>query len=71
MKESRKLLGIPEDDFVIMTFGGSQGATAINDTAIELIRAYGDLPNVTILFGTGKRFYDDVQHNLEVMVLYC
>lgn len=68
-KESRKLLGIPEDDFVIMTFGGSQGATAINDTAIELIRAYGDRPNVTILFGTGKRFYDDVQHNLEVMGL--
>lgn len=68
-KEARKILGIPEDDFVIMTFGGSQGAKMINDTAIELIRAYGKKKNVTILFGTGKRYYDEVQQNLKVLGL--
>ncbi len=66
-KEARRLLEIPEDDFVITAFGGSQGATTINETAIQLIHEYGNTPNVTILFGTGKRFYDDVTQNLEVL----
>jgi UDP-N-acetylglucosamine--N-acetylmuramyl-(pentapeptide) pyrophosphoryl-undecaprenol N-acetylglucosamine transferase len=67
--KAREILGIPEGDFVITAFGGSQGAAAINETAIEIIRTYSDLPNVTILFGTGKRYYEEVLLNLEVLGL--
>lgn len=66
-KEARRILNIPEGDFVITAFGGSQGATTINETALELIRRYGNDVNVTILFATGKRFYEDVIQNMEAL----
>lgn len=64
--EARKALGIPENDFVIMVFGGSQGAEALNDAAEALIRKYGDRPETTIIFGTGKRYYDQVRREMEL-----
>ena len=36
-EESRKELGIPQENFVIFVFGGSQGAESINDAIYPLI----------------------------------
>ncbi len=57
--ESRKKLGIPEDDFVVFAFGGSLGAKTINDIAIEYIGRSGDNEKRTTLFGTGRRFFNE------------
>ena len=37
-EEERKKLSIPEDAFYILSFGGSLGARAINDTVLSLIK---------------------------------
>ena len=61
---ARSALGLTEDDFRIFIFGGSLGATALNDVGIEVVRRYGGKPGISILFGTGKRFYEDVVSRL-------
>ena len=37
-EEARKTLGIADSEFVIFSFGGSQGAEGINNVAFELMR---------------------------------
>ncbi|HKK96082.1 MAG TPA: undecaprenyldiphospho-muramoylpentapeptide beta-N-acetylglucosaminyltransferase [Anaerovoracaceae bacterium] len=59
-EESRKILGIPEDKFVIFSFGGSQGAKSINDSMIKVIEEYANNKKVHILFGTGELYYEKV-----------
>lgn len=61
---AREKLGIPADDFVILTFGGSLGAPTINRASIGLVEEYGDKEGVTILFGTGGEHYDAVMSEL-------
>lgn len=63
--EARKKLGIPEDEFVITAFGGSLGADKLNDMVHEIIRQFGGRNKITILFGTGKDYYDDVMKKLD------
>jgi UDP-N-acetylglucosamine--N-acetylmuramyl-(pentapeptide) pyrophosphoryl-undecaprenol N-acetylglucosamine transferase len=64
-KESRRMLGIPEDDFVILTFGGSLGADKMNEVGKAVVKRYGGREHVTVLFGTGKDYYDGVIADLE------
>lgn len=61
---SREVLEIPQDDFVILAFGGSLGADAINEIGIEIVRKYGGRKGVTILFGTGKDYHERVAQQL-------
>lgn len=64
-KEStRESLNIKEDDFVIFSFGGSQGAKAINETMIEVIKEFKDRENIKIIFGTGKMYYEKILDRL-------
>lgn len=57
--ESRERLGINKEDFVVFAFGGSLGAKTINDITIEYLSRSKDTENRTLLFGTGRRFFDD------------
>lgn len=63
--DARKLLGIPEDQFVVLAFGGSQGAGRINKEMIRMIEAYRDEPSVGIYLGAGSYYYDALLHTLE------
>lgn len=54
----RKELGIPADDIVIMAFGGSLGSAVINDIGLELIKKYSGMQGVSLIFGTGRNYYD-------------
>ncbi|MBF1360890.1 MAG: undecaprenyldiphospho-muramoylpentapeptide beta-N-acetylglucosaminyltransferase [Mogibacterium diversum] len=63
---ARSELGIAQDDFVVLIFGGSLGAETINDIGLAIINKYGDDRNVTILFGTGKDYYEHVNNRLKV-----
>ena len=62
-KEARENLNIKEKN-VILCFGGSLGATKINDSAIELIdNLIKYRKDVVLLWATGKREFDKVQRN--------
>jgi len=60
---ARKELNIPEDDFVVFAFGGSQGSRTINraiaDAASQLLKN----PSVHIIHGTGKPFGENGSYN--------
>ena len=64
-KEARKELNIPEDDFVIFAFGGSQGAGIINEIAIETLKKVNGLQGYTLIFGTGPLYYGKIGERLE------
>lgn len=59
-KAARKKLDIPEDDFVVFSFGGSQGAEKINEVAFALMDAINGHRGVTFVFGTGSQYYEDI-----------
>lgn len=61
----RAALGIPEDDIVIMAFGGSLGSTTINAIGKEIIRKYGGKKGVSFIFGMGKGYYDSTYAELK------
>ena len=58
---AREELGISEPTLLI--FGGSLGAKKINDTMLELIKTKA--PHFRIIWGTGKRYYDEIMKSLE------
>jgi len=57
---ARERLGIPKDDFVIFSFGGSQGAEMINEVGFDLMEAVNGHSDVTYIFGTGSQYYDEI-----------
>lgn len=57
---ARDELGIIEP--TLLVFGGSIGAKKINDTMLELVK--NKKPDFRIIWGTGKRYYDDIMKSL-------
>ena len=55
-REAREKLGIPKDDFVVFTFGGSLGAAKINDIAEGLLELFNGHQGVTMIIGTGRYY---------------
>lgn len=62
--EERAKRDISEDDFVILLFGGSLGAGAINDIGSEVIRAYAGRSGITVVIGAGGDYYTDFKEKL-------
>lgn len=58
--EARKKLDIPEDDFVVFSFGGSQGAEKLNEACFDLMEAVNGHKGITFVFGTGSQYYDEI-----------
>ncbi len=61
---ARKRLGIPEEDFVVFSFGGSQGALTINEIAYEYLKKVNGKKGNTLIFGTGSQYFDDVNQKV-------
>lgn len=59
-EKARKELGIDNDDFVLLAFGGSQGAGRINKAMIKVIEAFNGMKDIKIYLGTGKYYYDAI-----------
>jgi len=57
-KEAREKLGLPQDAFIVLSFGGSLGAEKINDVAFDLMEAVNGKDDVILVFGTGKWYYE-------------
>ena len=64
-KAAREKLGIPDEDFVILSFGGSLGAGAINDVMYDVMKQLNGEKKVRLLFGTGRSYYDKVKEKLK------
>ena len=56
---SRKALGIPEDDFVVFSVGGSLGSETINDIAIEYAKRIMTREHHTLISGLGSMYYEE------------
>ena len=64
-KESaRAKLGL-EDKLTLCIMGGSQGAKAINDATIPILKILTQTYHLQIIFQTGKRNYDEVIEKLK------
>ena len=60
--EARRKLGIKAGELLIVSFGGSLGSGALNETIPELIMRYtSKLPNVRHVHSTGRANYDDIK----------
>ena len=58
--EDRRSLGIPEDDLVIMVFGGSLGSQTTNEIGEAVAREYAGREGYTVIWGTGRIYYEDI-----------
>lgn len=63
--QARENLGL-EDKLTVCIMGGSQGAQHINNSAVGIIKTLS-LSNIQIIFQTGKRNYNDVIYELEMV----
>ena len=62
---ARDRLGIDQKDFVVLIFGGSLGAETIDKIGVELTSDMSGKPGQTLIFGTGRYYYDQVQEELK------
>ena len=67
--EARGTLGISQQAFVILSFGGSLGAGRINDVMYDVMKQLnGEEKNgrkIILLFGTGKIYYDRIMERVK------
>lgn len=61
-ERARQMLGIPSDAPLVLSFGGSLGAAAINHAILKLFEQY-TLKNETVyhIHGCGKRYFNEFQ----------
>ena len=57
MQRCRDLLHLDKEDFIILAFGGSQGAGRINKAMIHVVEQFNGMPGVTVIFVPGKYYY--------------
>ena len=68
-KASREKLGLTDDDFMLLSFGGSQGAGRINRAMLGVIEKYNGEKNVQVYFATGKAYHEPVETEIKDMGL--
>jgi len=62
--DARRALGLKEEDFMLLVFGGSLGAGKINQAMIEVIKKYNSVEDVKVFFATGKSYYEPIMTEL-------
>jgi len=64
-KKARAALGISEDSFMILSFGGSQGAARINEVMTTVAAVISGVDNFVLFLVTGRRYYDKILRDFE------
>ncbi|MDO4544598.1 MAG: undecaprenyldiphospho-muramoylpentapeptide beta-N-acetylglucosaminyltransferase [Bacillota bacterium] len=62
--EARKQLGFKARDFVLLAFGGSQGAGRINKAMMKVIETFNGVKGFQICLATGNFYYDAILDEL-------
>lgn len=63
-KAARTELGFAENEFVLLAFGGSQGAGRINKAMINVIKKFNGQDGVRICLGAGSYYYSAIMTSL-------
>ena len=63
-EEARAALGINDKDFVLLSFGGSQGAGQINKAMLSVAETFNGVGNFKIFMATGSYYYDAMSEEL-------
>ena len=63
-KKVREELGLSDDTFVVLAFGGSQGAGRLNREMMSIIRQYNGRPGTKIWLGAGSYYYEAIMTEL-------
>ncbi|MEG0156089.1 MAG: undecaprenyldiphospho-muramoylpentapeptide beta-N-acetylglucosaminyltransferase [Anaerovoracaceae bacterium] len=66
---ARKELGIKPETFMLVVFGGSQGAGRINKAMLKVIEKYNGQQDIEIYFATGKFYYEPTMTELKELNL--
>lgn len=61
----RRALGLEEDQFAILVFGGSRGAGRINKAMLDVIGTFAGKSDYQIFFATGQHYYKPILKELE------
>ncbi len=67
-KSSREKLGFAENDFVLLVFGGSQGAGRINKAMMKVIEAVNGVAGIQVCMATGARYYEAIMQELKELL---
>ncbi len=62
---AREALGVKDDEFMVLSFGGSLGAQRINDEMTVAAERLRDRAGLRIFFVTGKRYYGSIMENAD------
>ena len=62
---ARESLGVKEDEFMVLSFGGSLGAQRINDEMTVAAERLRDRAGLRIFFVTGKRYYSSIMEKAD------
>lgn len=62
---ARESLGVKEDEFMVLSFGGSLGAQRINDEMTVVAERLRDRAGLRIFFVTGRRYYSSIMENAD------
>lgn len=62
---SRQKLGFAQDDFILLVFGGSQGAGRINKAMLSVIETLNGMDKIQVCMATGARYYDAILNELQ------
>ncbi len=65
--EARKALGFGENDFILLSFGGSQGAGRINKAMLKVIEAFNGVGDMRVCLATGSFYYDAILDEIKNM----
>ena len=67
--EARRELGLSDTDRLILSFGGSQGARALNETCIEMMASYCENnAHVYHIHSTGEKNYDECKKKFDSLI---
>lgn len=56
------------DEFVILSFGGSLGASKLNEVCLQIMEKYKRIDGVAHIHATGKRYFYDIKNRGEISV---
>lgn len=62
-KTALEKLGLSQDRFLLLSFGGSRGARAINEAMVSVIRKFANDPRLSIIHVTGTLGYQEFMDN--------
>lgn len=62
--QARKILGLSNSHLTVCIMGGSQGARAINDAAVEILKTLTEKYDIQVIFQTGKKNFERVIEQL-------